>query len=124
MSNYQHLLNERQLKALELREKGFTFAAIGKELNVGVEGARGLVTKAKRILNSSPNDWPELSVRTQNVLKVEGLHTKEQIVDAIKTGKLTPKKRGYFLGDIPNYGKKSHQEVCDWLNIKQTGEQQ
>jgi hypothetical protein len=53
-----------------------------------------------------------LSTRTQNALNHEGLWTREEVLAAVLSGKLK------FSCRVRNYGKKAHEEVCQWLGIK------
>ena len=55
----------------------------------------------------------ELSTRASNVLEQEGYEDKEQVRVAINDGSLYYQTRK--RGCIPNYGKRTHEEVVKWV---------
>lgn len=116
MSNKASVLSDRYAKAYEMREKGATYKEIGAEIGTGPQRARQIVLLAGFRLKQPPDPWAELSTRARNVLRAEGYDTKEKAIEGIMSGVLHPDAT--YPNEIPNYGRKTHKEVCDWLGIQ------
>ena len=117
MENYERemllkVMNERHLSALIMRRDGAVFRVIGEKLGVCAARAREIVYRAERKAKNYKDEFEQLSVRVLNVLKSQGLTTREDILSAVEVGLLNPNSKS-----IGNYGDKSHREVLDWLGI-------
>ena len=111
---------ERCYKVMELREKGLTYKAIGKEMGFGVERARQLYLKGRRYKNAEKAignchvdiatelknreeykfRWM-LSARAYNALERQGIRTLKQLKET------EPEKIIKFR----NIGKKTYSEL-------------
>jgi hypothetical protein len=108
-------LNDKEATALEMREKGETFAAIGAALGVSRSQAAVLFSKAtsaKDAAASSPkHEAPRfLGVRAANILRNNKIDVRAP--DAHLAVSRIP------LSEIrkwPNMGSSSIQQVRDWL---------
>jgi hypothetical protein len=112
---------ERSKIAFDMRQKGDTYKVIGEHLGVGKQRASELVRKWERInarrdaginLETGAEECPfrGLSIRVINTLKCADYESKEQVREDIHSRKLTP-------GSIPNMGRKSFNEICDWAEV-------
>ena len=111
------MLNSRQEQALNLRQDGLTYKAIGERLGVCSQRARDIVKRAERCLRIWPNnDLMALSARARNCLLCYDYDTREKVLQGVLSGDIRP-CAGYQNG-LANYGKKTHKEVCDWLGIE------
>lgn len=97
-------MKERYRRALELRNAGASFRAIGEELDVGAQRAREIYIKALRWKDTSSEWWHGLPVMAKNCLLRAGCESKEQALRLLDT-----KPR------IENLGKKGRAEVYRWL---------
>jgi hypothetical protein len=68
-------------------------------------------------ININYGELSGLSARTRNALLCAGYKTKNQIIDGIKSGKIKPFSKDNETGYVPNYGPKSHEELCAWLGV-------
>ncbi len=115
-------LTERLLTTIALREsENKTFRQIGQLIGCGPARAAQLYHDAKRRQKYNDegergNPYYGLSVRATNCLTNCNLANREEILSAVQRGLLHPtKKDGY--GPLRNYGKKTHDEVCQWLGV-------
>jgi DNA-directed RNA polymerase alpha subunit len=112
---YQTSGQLRDATTLQKRREGKTLAAIGAEMGVSVERVRQMVAKAERresaVSNETASPLDLLSVRAQNCLRGASsclgyTPTPQEIRAQMDSGQL--KK-------IDNMGKKTIQEISDWL---------
>jgi hypothetical protein len=105
---------ERNKKIVEMRKSGMTFAAIGEMVGIGKQRVRDIVLKHERLSKEGEYPIKKLSARAMNGLryvicdyKPEDI-TPELVKARIADGTLD-------LGNIPNMGKVSIQEIMDWI---------
>ena len=103
-------LDKRRRKIVEMRELGFNFREIGDMLGLGRSYTQMIYVDAVRRMLLFDEVFGFLSGRARNCLTREGLKTKEEVIEAIKSGALHPKRQG-------NYGAKTHKEVCRWAGV-------
>ena len=99
-------------KALELRDRGMTYAGIGKKLSLSTEQARKIVIRADRRRHHLR--WTDkLSTRVRSALNrfVVGRGYLFEM-DEVEIAKLASTAR---WNRIPNFGKRSRAELCAWL---------
>ena len=109
---------QRRDRAFALRRQGKTFKEIGESLGVCDVRAREIYGRAREVL-LGPGHWTDaLGVRTQNVLLNAGLNTVNEVKEAISSGKLRPHQGGAREMRALNYGKKSHEELVEFLGMK------
>lgn len=109
---------QRRDLAFALRRQGKTFREIGKALGVCDVRAREIYARQREIL-IVPGHWTdELSVRIQNVLLNAGLNTMDEVENAIRTKRLNPNRNVPAEFRTRNYGKKSHEELVEFLGMK------
>lgn len=109
-----HANHERLVKALMLSEQGLTYSQIGKNLGVSYSRAYQLAAKAHRLAGFENNDLSGLSVRATNCLRQENITSLSELKKAFLSGKVAP-------GVIPNYGHKTHLEVCHFIGVQAKG---
>ncbi len=95
---------------LRLSTLGQTNGEISDILRIPEKRVTELITRHSRYAPSSRHDG--LPVRLNNILKYEGYETKEDVIKGLIDGDLTPQG-----GSIPNYGIKSHRELCKWAGL-------
>ena len=94
--------------AIKMRERGETYAAIGRELGVTVTRARQIIISEKRLALASPTR--RLSVRTENcifnALGFVSPLSSEQVIEAAQRIK--------ELWQQPQFGKRSARELVEF----------
>ena len=107
---------EKWQKAYEMREGGATFADIGRHFGVGRDQA--VTYCAKHYKLKTEKFMPGVSERAKNCIKCE-LSSRGYDWEKVSDSDLIEifSDSEDFVG-IPNFGKKSIQEVCDYLAIK------
>jgi hypothetical protein len=105
-------LSERHKIAIRLREmRRFGFRQIGEELGVSEGCAHGIYRQGVSRRDHAPACFHNLSVRTVHVLQNLNLNNREEVLAAVFSGLLTP-KRG-----PRNHGKKTQVEILSWLGL-------
>lgn len=107
-------LSERYAKILHMRESGATYREIAEKAGCSQGVARQIVIKATNQVFRAREygAFVGLSERTKNMLRGFNLKSKEDVVKAVNEGWLSPTMEG-----LPNYGPKTHKEVCAWASI-------
>lgn len=112
-------LNDRMLAIVRLREfDKLTFKEIGKSIGICGGRASDLYKTAKRrqewhAKGESGDPYYGLSTRAINICRGANLLNREQILEAVKDGRLTTKGRPRYR----NYGWKTHVEIHKWLGL-------
>jgi hypothetical protein len=100
----------QRARALAMRQAGATYAAIGDELGVCVERARGIVFKAQR-LTEHPL-WSEaLPSRATTFLRLRDLSELPEAEAALAVAKLTRRE----IKTEPNFGRGALAALEAWL---------
>lgn len=98
-------LNERQLRALELRRNGKKFREIGAALGVSTSRARELVERAQLLERQAA--WTEgLPSRYVSALLARGINTRAQLATAAADGS---------LARMHGIGAKCYETIMEWL---------
>lgn len=109
-------LTESHYQIMRLRDKGMSFAAIGKELGFTPQNAHVKYTAGKWMLKATKLDRTTGSLftlpdNTQKVLRREGLTNRADVAFAVKHGDISSKTRGLSV--------KSFEALCEWLGLRQ-----
>jgi hypothetical protein len=104
----------------QLRAEGKTLSEIAAIMGVSKSRIRDHIKAGEwqREYEKS-NDWlvrSGFSVRLCNSLCNAGINSREQLLRAVKAGRLNPRP-----GGTRNYGYKSHTEVLKWLGLPDPG---
>lgn len=98
----------RYKTALKLRAEKHTLEHIGEKLGVSKTQAAKIIKDAIQEKNIDKASINAIPCRPRNALLAKGYETLDQIIQAIESGEI-------HVGFIPNYGKKAHQYVLDWI---------
>jgi hypothetical protein len=104
----QKSLARREAMA-EMYQNGFTYGQIGAHFGITAQRVGELVRSHLR-----PSRYPqtplqaELSTRAANALRSYDFHTKEEVLNAFNAG--------YDFAEIPNLGRKSLDEILEWID--------
>lgn len=116
-------MNERYLKALDLRNAGNNFSEIGKALCVSSGRARQIVGTAERKirLNQQGPGWIHgLPTKLANALIAEGFTNIEEVRQA-----LLDQRIGVYpdsiKGTVPGIGPKSIKLLKEWVGMEKCG---
>lgn len=108
------ILGARFAKVLMMRRENKTLSEIGAHIGVSKERVRQIIAKSERIIRRKSGggirNLSDFSTRARNCFINAGYSKEEQIINDIKTGKITP-------ASMPGYGLKTHLEVCEHLKI-------
>src|SRR5580704_2595129 len=100
----------KRARALAMRQAGATYAAIGAELGVCVERARGIVLKAER-LTEHRRWFDALPTRATTFLRNHGFSELAEIEAALAVAKFSRRE----LMDQPNLGRGALEALTAWL---------
>jgi hypothetical protein len=107
------MLDARRREIVELRESGKNFREIGEIFCIPRNHAHALYASAIKHMLRLDDAFGPLSIRARNCLAAEGLQTKEEIVESIKSGRLHPHR-------VPFYGRRTHTEVLRWAGFNES----
>lgn len=107
-------ISDRLRLVLRLREEVKTYHEIGEVLGCTRQNVEVLYKRAKHLLEYRSHPLFGLPVRAFRVCQGEGLESREQIIEAIKEGRLHPDKV-----NRRNYGWKSYLEIHQWLGLSE-----
>lgn len=98
-----------------MRENKEKYSVIAKKFKISANRARQVYFQTKRRKDTRQYPWPYnagkiYGCRINNVLVNLDIKTKEQAKEAIRNGTLFP-------GKVKNYGPKSHNKLCQILQI-------
>jgi DNA-directed RNA polymerase alpha subunit len=99
---------ERKAAMFEMSQNGYTYAQIGKHFGISAVRVGELVRAYKRKPRHPQTALDiELTSRTANCLRRNNFHTKQEVLDAWEAG--------YDFTEITNLGRKSLDEVLEWI---------
>jgi len=105
-------LTERHRTAIHLRERRrYKFREIGEKLGVSTCTARGIYKQGVWRREHAPECFHGLTCRTVHILERLCLSNREEVLAAVVSGRLTP-KRG-----PRNHGKQTQVEILSWLGL-------
>lgn len=118
MINEYDVLNDRQKKALQLRDAGVPRKLIAKQLGVTIGRVYAIIHKAEMDLkrHAIQDEWHGLPVKIRNILDFAGYDTREKIIDGIKSGSIHPYNTG--SNRISGIARKSYIVLCKWAGIE------
>ena len=104
-------INDSIIKIKELRLKGYTYKAIGAELNISKQRVFQIIAAGKK-RDASNNKWTAgLSSRNANLMEKLGVENKATAIMLIETREIVPFK-------WPNFGRRSYHDLCAWLDTQ------
>ncbi len=103
---------EREKFVRKLRANGRTFKEIGVQLGISAGRANQIFRRTEWVVNREPHWMDGLGVRASNCLNNFNINSRQQAMEAFKSGKL---KAG--AGGPRNYGWATHKEVAKWLGL-------
>ncbi|MCP5230680.1 MAG: hypothetical protein H6948_01055 [Zoogloeaceae bacterium] len=109
-------MNERQAKALQLREEGKTFKEVGEALGVSTERARQIFATAQRKKNAPRITWTDgLEPKLANALIAARYTSRDDVRAAVERGEIAVKNG---RGTVPWIGPASVAEIRAWLGME------
>lgn len=113
------MLNERQKKALDLKNSGSTFKEIAIALGVSPSRASQIVNHSKNVIlrTEQSKHWIfGLEKKTANALISAGYCSKNSVVDAILSGEIGTYHNS-VKGKVPGISHKTIAEIAKWAGI-------
>jgi len=111
-TSFPPFLTERHKTAIHLREfRRYRFRQIGEILGVSACRARDIYRQGISRRDHTPECFHGLTYRTVQILNNLLLQNREEVLAAVVSGRLTP-KRG-----PRNHGKKTQMEILCWLGL-------
>ena len=105
-------LSARHKTVIHLRElRRCGFREIGEKLGVSTSSAHGIYREAVFRRDHTPACFHDLTCRTVQILERLELKNREEVLAAVVSGRLTP-RRG-----PRNHGKKTQIEILSWLGL-------
>jgi len=112
---------KRNQEIYNMRLKGKKLKEIAEVMNISTVRVRQIYLQEKWRLEEKDDPecwWFGLSSRTANALKNAELEGKEDVLRALKLGRINPRPNG-----TKGYGWKSHKEVHAWLGLPEPQKQ-
>ena len=105
-------MSERHKTAIHLRElRRYRFREIGEKLGVSARRAHEIYKQGVLRREQTPECFHGLTCRTVQILERLCLSNREEVLAAVVSGRLTP-KRG-----PQKHGKKTQMEILSWLGL-------
>ncbi len=101
---------EASAKVHELRDKGLTYHAIGQQLGFSRQRVHQIISATKRIAEKNSHWTNGLKTRNIELLDRLNITNAKEAKVWVEVGEIRPFK-------WPNYGLRSYNELCKWLEI-------
>ena len=107
------MISERDMFACNMRKNGDAYARIGRYLGVSTGRANKIVKQAQRRIdedNANEKPWTYgLSVRSKNILLINGFKCQQDIIEFFKSGG--------NMAKLPDCGPVTEKEVMAWMGM-------
>ncbi len=104
-------INDSINKVKSLRLKGFTYKAIGEEMQISKQRVFQIMVASKKKDDASKKWTAGLSTRNSHLMDKLDIHDKATAIHAVNIRDIMPFK-------WPNFGVRSYHDLCAWLGTQ------